>query len=167
MRAGAAWVAAVVVLAGAAAGCARKNIDASSEVPGAVRWYAGVTVEQVIPALREIFEGGGFPVETTDPEAGRIETQWGAEFAGSMHGWALRRWTERQKFIAIVAPSQHQTEKGEPLVSVLLQLRWEERPPQGQWKVKEEGGAPNQSPVFARFVRELEDRVVKLGGRRG
>ena len=35
------------------------------------------------------------------------------------------------------------------------------------WKVKEEGGAPNQSPVFARFVRELEDRVVKLGGRRG
>jgi hypothetical protein len=156
-----------MLVAAGPAGCAKKNIDAASEVPGAVRWFSGVTVEQVLPVIRQILEAGGFPVASMDADTGRIETAWGAEFPGSTHGWMLRRWTERQKFIAIVAPSQHQTEKGEPLVSVLLQLRWEERPPQGGWKVKEEGGAPTQSPVFGRFVRELEDQVTQLGGRRG
>lgn len=158
---------AAVIVAAALAGCAKKNIDAASEVPGAVRWYAGVTVDQLMPTIQQIFETGGFTVETVDKETGRIETRWGTEFPGAAHGWTLTRWTERQKYIAIVAPSQHQTDKGEPLVSVLLQLRWEERPPQGQWRVKEEGGAAAQSPDFGKFVRDLEDRVLKLGGRRG
>lgn len=161
------WRALVAALAlAAAAGCGKKSIDAASEVPGAVRWYAGVTVEQMLPMVQEMFQAGGHPVEKVDQETGQVETAWGPEFAGGMHGWRLTRWTERQKFIAIVARSQFQTDKGEPLVNVLLRLQWEERPPGGQWHVKEEGGAPSQSALFQRFVRELDDRAAKLGARR-
>ncbi len=155
-----------LVLASAAAGCGKKNIDAASEVAGAVRWYAGVTVEQVLPMVQEMFQAGGYPVEKVDQETGQVETAWGAEFAGDTHGWRLTRWTERQKFVAIVARSQLQTDKGDPLVNVLLRLRWEERPPGGAWRIKEEGGAPSQNALFQRFVRELDDRAAKLGARR-
>ncbi len=160
-----AWLAAIV-LAAAAAGCAKKNIDAATEVPGAVRWFAGLNVEQLLPVVQEILTAGGYPVATVDAETGRIETEWGKEFAGDLRGWRLTRWVERQKFIAIVSRSQLQTDKGEPLINVLLRLRWEERPPGGEWRVKEEGGAPSQNPVFQRFVRELDDRAAKLGARR-
>jgi hypothetical protein len=78
----------------------------------------------------------------------------------------LARWPERQKFIAHVAPSQLQTDKGESLISVLLQLRWEERPPQGSWRIKEDGGAPSQNATFQKVLRELDERVTQLGGRR-
>jgi len=164
------WVGWGTLLAGlalaAAAGCAKKNIDAASEVPGAVRWYAGVSVEQILPMVEEMFQAGGYPVEKVDQETGHVETAWGPEFPGDTHGWRLTRWTERQKFVAIVARSQLQTDKGDPLVNVLLRLRWEERPPNGSWHLKEEGGAPSQSAVFQRFLRELDDRAAKLGARR-
>ena len=158
--------AAALALAVAAAACAKKNIDAANEVPGAVRWYAGVTAERLLPVIREIFVAGGYPVATLDTENGRIETAWGPEFPGGMHGWRFTRWSERQKFIALVSRSQYQTDQGEALVSVLLRLRWEERPPGGAWRVKEEGGAPSQSPLFQRFVRELDERAARLGARR-
>ncbi len=157
---------AVLVLAAGATGCGKRDIDAASEVPGAVRWYAGVTVEQLLPVIQEIFAAGGYPVATLDTETGRIETAWGPEFSGGLHGWRLTRWTERQKFIALVSRSQFQTDKGELLINVLLRLQWEERPPGGGWRIKEEGGAPSQSPVFQRFVRELDERAAKLGARR-
>jgi len=126
MRGTAAWVVAALVLGAAGSGCAKKNIDAASEVPGTVRWYAGVTADQLIPIVRQVFEEGGYPVAAVDEEAGRIETAWGKEFAGATHGWRLTRWTERQSFIALVSRSQHRGEKGEDLVTVLLQIRWEE-----------------------------------------
>ena len=166
MRGSAAWAVVVLALAAGAGGCGKKNIDAASEVPGAVRWYSGVIAQQVLPVVQQIFEAGGYPIATVDPETGRIETEWGKEFEGAMHGWRLTRWTERQKFIGLVSRSQQQTDKGEELITVLLQLRWEERPPQGQWRIKEEGGAPSQSPVFQGFLRELDARAAKLGARR-
>lgn len=149
-----------------AAACAKKNIDAASEVAGTVRWYAGVTVGQLLPLVQEMFEENGYRVATVDTEAGRIETEWGPEFPGGLRGWRLTRWSERQKFIALASPSQFQTEKGAPLVNVLLRLRWEERPPGGAWRVKEEGGAPSQNPLFQRLARELDDRAAKIGARR-
>ena len=158
-------VAALLLAAGMAA-CAKKNIDASSEVPGAVRWYAGVSAPQLMFAVRETFEDGGYRVASVDEETGRIETEWGKEFDGGLHGWRLTRWAERQKFVALVSRSQHQTDKGEDLVTVLLQIRWEERPPGGAWRIKEEGGAADQSSVFRSFVRELDARAAKLGARR-
>ena len=103
---------AALLLVAAAAACAKKNIDAASEVAGAVRWYAGVTVEQLLPLVQEIFEENGYRVATVDTEAGRIETEWGPEFPGGLRGWRLTRWSERQKFIALVSPSQFQTERG-------------------------------------------------------
>ncbi len=165
-RKGRGALAAALVLAAAAAGCARKDIDAATEVPGAVRWFAGVSVEQILPVVQEILTAGGYPAATLDTETGRLESEWGPEFPGGLRGWRLTRWVERQKFIAIVSRSQLQTDKGEPLINVLLRLRWEERPPGGEWRVKEEGGAPSQSPGFQRFVRELDDRAAKLGARR-
>jgi hypothetical protein len=166
MRRWAAWIAAALGLWALGSGCAKKNIDAATEVPGAVRWYAGVTPEQIVPVVRQIFDEGGFPVTAVDEETGRIETEWGKEFQGGTHGWRLTRWTERQKFIALISRSQERGEKGEELVTVLLQIRWEERPPGGRWRVKEEGGAASQSADFQRFVRELDARVSKLGAKR-
>jgi len=157
---------AVLLVATAATGCGKRSIDATTEVPGAVHWYSGVSAEQILTAIQQMFEAAGYPVATVDQETGQIETEWTPEFQGSMHGWRLTRWSERQKFIALVARSQLQTEKGEPLVTVLLRLRWEERPPGGAWHIKEEGGAPSQSPVFQRLVRELDERAAKLGARR-
>ena len=94
-----AWVAALV-LAAAAAGCGKKNIDASTEVPGAVRWFAGVTVEQLLPVVQEMLTAGGYPVATLDAETGRIETEWGPEFPGGLRGWRLTRWIERSVTVA-------------------------------------------------------------------
>ncbi len=166
MRGPAVLGAVALLLAAEMAACAKKNIDPSSEVPGTVRWYAGVTVPQLVTTVQQILEEGGYRVANVDEETGRIETEWGKEFDGDIHGWRLTRWSERQKFVALVSRSQHQTDKGEELVTVLLQIRWEERPPGGAWRIKEEGGAPNQSPVFRRFVGELGARAAKLGARR-
>ena len=162
------WILGAVACAAAiaAGGCGKKNIDPVSEVPGAVRWYAGITAERLLPAAKELFEAAGYRVVAVDDETGRVETDWTEESAGGLRGWRLTRYVERQKFIAHITPSQLQTDKGEGLVSVLLQLRWEERPPGGQWRVKEDGGAPSQSPTFQKLLRELDDRAVQLGGRR-
>jgi hypothetical protein len=166
MREPAVLVVVALLLAPGVTACSKKNIDPYSEVPGTVRWYAGVTVPQLAATVQQMFEEGGYRVAGVDEETGRIETEWGKEFDGDIHGWRLTRWTERQKFIALVSRSQHQTEKAEDLVTVLLQIRWEERPPGGAWRIKEEGGAPNQSAVFRRFVSELDARAAKLGARR-
>ncbi len=166
MRGSVVLIVLALLLATGGAACGKKNIDPSSDVPGTVRWYAGVTVSQLVAAVQQIFEEGGYRVASVEEETARIETEWGKEFDGDIHGWRLTRWAERQKFVALVSRSQHQTDKGEELVTVLLQIRWEERPPGGAWRIKEEGGAPNQSPVFRRFVSELEARAAKLGARR-
>lgn len=155
-----------LLMAAATAACTKRDINPTSEVSGTVRWYAGVGVEELMVAVQQMFEAAGSRVVKVDRETGEIETDWAPEFDGSTHGWRLTRWRERQKFMAMVAQSQLQGEKGEPLVSVLLRVRWEERPPGGVWHVKGEGGAPSQSPMFQRFARELDERAAKLGARR-